>query len=154
MMWELKDGLDLVRAIQSRTREFGYHVALGGGVLNRGGSDKDIDLYFHPMCNPDLKEDSAGLMNFLMSIWGKAEDIDKDYGEVEGEDEDYWAPPQEPLWHVNDDLGGALRQLVQPAQVPAWHVEYKAFKAKPRKIYKYRSKFIRGGGDRIDVFIL
>jgi hypothetical protein len=46
--WSLDEALELIRAIQPECHELSYHVALGGGVLNRGYSAKDLDLYFLP----------------------------------------------------------------------------------------------------------
>lgn len=47
-MWTLDEALALIRKMQPEIRRFNYHVALGGGVLNKGRSDKDLDLYFIP----------------------------------------------------------------------------------------------------------
>jgi acetamidase/formamidase len=47
--WYLADALVLVRELQARVWPLGYHVALGGGVLNHGYSDKDVDLYVLPL---------------------------------------------------------------------------------------------------------
>lgn len=49
VVWKLKDGLALVRKLQPETRQFGYHLTLGGGVLNTGKSRKDLDLFFLPL---------------------------------------------------------------------------------------------------------
>lgn len=72
--WILDEALALVRFIQPMTRAFGYHLAIGGGVVNRGFSDKDLDLYFLAM------EDSSalnptGLLVLLDAFWGQREDI-------------------------------------------------------------------------------
>jgi hypothetical protein len=75
--WTLDDGLQLVRAIQHDTRKYGYHLALGGGVLNNGRSEKDIDLYFLPMDNGERgpKKDPDGLVGWLAKLWGKPTSI-------------------------------------------------------------------------------
>ena len=67
-MWTMIDALPLIRALQPETRRFNYHLALGGGVLNTGKSDKDLDLYFLPML-PQQPEPEQ-LLTFLDSIWG------------------------------------------------------------------------------------
>lgn len=38
----------LIRDLQGDAWSLGYHICLGGGVLNHGYSDKDIDLYLLP----------------------------------------------------------------------------------------------------------
>ena len=79
--WNLEDGLKLVRALQPETRRFGYHLALGGGVLNRGESKKDIDLYFLPLENSKLaKADPGALIDWLVKLWGDFTPIGQDYG--------------------------------------------------------------------------
>lgn len=47
--WTLQEALALVRDIQPIMREMGYHITLGGGVLNTGGSTHDLDLWFIPL---------------------------------------------------------------------------------------------------------
>jgi hypothetical protein len=49
VVWTLQEGLALVRVLQPVARSFGYHVAIGGGTVNRGYSKKDLDLYFLPL---------------------------------------------------------------------------------------------------------
>ncbi len=44
--WTLEEALILVRALQPTAWQYGYHLCLGGGVLNKGVSSKDLDLYF------------------------------------------------------------------------------------------------------------
>jgi hypothetical protein len=53
-IWTLEGAQELIATIQPKIRALNYHVALGGGVLNRGYSDKDLDLYFLPFteCGP------------------------------------------------------------------------------------------------------
>lgn len=73
-MWNLEDALALVRRLQPMTRNYNYHLALGGGVLNKGTSDKDLDLYFLTLDN-DKKTDREGLLVTLERIFGKLEHI-------------------------------------------------------------------------------
>jgi hypothetical protein len=67
--WVLADALLLVRQIQPLLRERKWHVALGGGVLNTGESDKDLDLYFLPFGD----HVTDGILPFLTEMWGGAE---------------------------------------------------------------------------------
>lgn len=48
-MWTFEDAQVLIQKLQPIVRPLGYHVALGGGVLNNRYSDKDLDLYFLPL---------------------------------------------------------------------------------------------------------
>lgn len=74
-MWLLADARALVSELQLATRHYGYHLALGGGVLNKGQSDKDLDLYFLPL--DDMKEprNTEGLLCFLEDHLGYSEPI-------------------------------------------------------------------------------
>jgi hypothetical protein len=76
-IWNLEQGLRVVRALQPSTRNYGYHLAIGGGVINKGQSDKDLDLYFLPMggFNGEPKSDSGGMLAFLESLWGGAKPL-------------------------------------------------------------------------------
>lgn len=47
-MWTLAEGIDLCRAIEKEIIPAGYHCALGGGVLMRGESGKDLDIFIYP----------------------------------------------------------------------------------------------------------
>lgn len=79
-IWELNYALPLIRGLQTSIKPLGYHVALGGGVLNKGESDKDLDLYFIPLNNKDIKcIGSAKLISYLEQFWGPAEIIGAEY---------------------------------------------------------------------------
>lgn len=69
-LWTLDEARQLVNDVQEDSREFGYHVALGGGVLNHGESNKDVDLYFLPLDTPDIEKDPEGLLRHLEQQWG------------------------------------------------------------------------------------
>lgn len=62
-MWTLENALILIRELQKSIRRWNYHVTVGGGVLNKGRSDKDLDLYFIPFS--EQGPDPKGLREFL-----------------------------------------------------------------------------------------
>lgn len=70
--WTLEDALRLIRDVQPGTRKYEYHLCLGGGVLNKGHSKKDLDLYFLPM-KREKDADNKGLLKWISSLWGKPE---------------------------------------------------------------------------------
>jgi len=72
-MWTLVEGCDVIRNIQEAVKPYGYHAALGGGVLNNGCSDKDLDIYFLEL-DVDSGSNPHNLLAFL-----------QDHFEVEGE---------------------------------------------------------------------
>lgn len=49
--WELNEAIQLIRDIQPMLRLRGYHLGLGGGVLNKGTSLHDLDIYMFPTSN-------------------------------------------------------------------------------------------------------
>ena len=65
--WTFDDALPLIRAVQPVVKRFGYHVCLGGGVLNKGVSDHDLDLYFLPMNNKGFN--TGEVLKFLEKTW-------------------------------------------------------------------------------------
>lgn len=69
MTWVLDEVMELIRDLQPKVRLLGYHIALGGGVLNNGQSDKDLDLYFLPIYD-DNARDSDGVIELLNTKWG------------------------------------------------------------------------------------
>ena len=75
--WTLAAGLKLIRAIQPEAKKLGYHIALGGGVLNIGLSYKDLDLYLLPMCCSDKQPDKSELIALLTKMWGHGVAIGK-----------------------------------------------------------------------------
>ncbi len=45
-MWTLGDALPLIRKISPIAQRHGFSIALYGSVLDRGESEKDLDLFF------------------------------------------------------------------------------------------------------------
>lgn len=75
--WTLAEASTLISTLQTHLRPLGYHVTLGGGVLNRGYSVKDLDLYFLPLDSSDYPAKPDALVTFLTRTWGKAYDFSK-----------------------------------------------------------------------------
>jgi hypothetical protein len=48
MKWTLEEGIGVARMFEKIVSPLGFHVALGGGVLLRGESIKDLDLFVYP----------------------------------------------------------------------------------------------------------
>jgi hypothetical protein len=71
VVWTLEQGLKLLRALQPQVRAFNYHIAIGGGTVNKGHSLKDLDLYFLPLLNSTETTDTAGLLLFLEGQLGE-----------------------------------------------------------------------------------
>jgi len=81
--WTLDEALPIIRSLQPHTRKFGYHLTLGGGVLNTGESKKDLDLFFLPLNHGGGKPQQGWskeplpekLMEWLDSMWGTHEPL-------------------------------------------------------------------------------
>ena len=72
--WTLEDALTVIRPLQAGAKQFHYHLCLGGGVLNKGWSEKDLDLYFMPLNNKHLAA-ADELIKWLSGMWGEPEVI-------------------------------------------------------------------------------
>lgn len=48
IMWTLVEGRELATLLEGALTHSGWHVALGGGVLHKGDSKKDLDLVVYP----------------------------------------------------------------------------------------------------------
>lgn len=57
MRWTLEDALRYIRALQPVAMEAGWCILLGGGVLNKGWSDSDLDLLAYPRVADSSVED-------------------------------------------------------------------------------------------------
>lgn len=80
VQWTLETAREEVHRVQMAVRQFAYHVALGGGVLNNGESCKDLDLYFLPL-DTGVEPDPIGLITFLETLWGPSSNlVDPSYG--------------------------------------------------------------------------
>ncbi len=64
-MWTIEDALMWIRRMQPELSSVGYHVALGGGVLNKGFSMKDLDLYLLPF---EMRHDMSASDQQALSV--------------------------------------------------------------------------------------
>lgn len=127
--WTLEEALILVRKLQPETRQFDYHLTLGGGVLNKGESKKDLDLFFLPMENGKAKSDPDRLLGWLKSLWGEGATFESAH---------------QPKYRV-ERLDGGMMTIVVEESLNSYNNE--------NSPYKYKHKFDYSGL-RIDVFIL
>lgn len=79
-MWTLEEGVELVRSVQKYCHKNAYHVALGGGVVNKGYSEKDVDIYFLPMTNKHPDDAAADKIKSLLELlWGASLPLSENY---------------------------------------------------------------------------
>lgn len=69
-LWTFELAQPFIAGLQVSAKQLGYHIALGGGVLNNLKSDKDLDLYFLPMQNGE-ESDPESLLRVLEEAWSK-----------------------------------------------------------------------------------
>lgn len=65
-MWSMDAALAFIRELQPALHSRLYHVAMGGGVLNKGFSEKDLDLYLFPFDNAVYEP----ILPYLEELWG------------------------------------------------------------------------------------
>jgi len=124
-MWTQDEALKLIHELQSRVWSLGYHIALGGGVLNHGTSYNDLDLYFLPFSDRS-KCNENGLDTLLIDRLG--------------------APY--PLGHKLDDERLFNNDTLAPYEVPEGETPFYRTRA---TFYPCRN--FDEVGTRIDVFI-
>lgn len=73
--WSLNEALALIHSIQPLLHKHQWHVALGGGVLNKGWSAKDVDLYVLPFGTEPEKDGIPDVIPILTKLWGDYENI-------------------------------------------------------------------------------
>lgn len=123
--WTLEEALTLIRSLQPEAKKLGYHICLGGGVLNRGSSEKDLDLYFISLDNR-IAPKSQDLVAWLDKLWGEGKGL---------------FPP------VVTDVDVAARILVRYPTPP----EHSPYAAKLKYTYSgLRIDVFVLGGDRIE----
>lgn len=85
-MWTFDEAMEAVTALQPELREIGYHMALGGGVLNSGTSEKDLDLYFLPLGGLEGKGAESGSVAALLESYFGGFDVigEQDYDAFPG----------------------------------------------------------------------
>lgn len=66
-MWTIAEALVLLPSIEEIAKVCGYHIALGGSVMYRGESKKDLDIIVYKHKDPDpLRPEHTVLMTLLM----------------------------------------------------------------------------------------
>lgn len=68
-MWDLNEALEFIRKQQPTFHEMNAHIALAGSVLNKGYSDKDLDIIVMGMHN-NKEFDYQNIINYLDLIGG------------------------------------------------------------------------------------
>lgn len=143
--WTLEEALKLIRGLQPRIREIGYHITLGGGVLNHGMSKKDLDLFFLPLEGEQWKPSPEKVLKVLTDLWGPGKSFfDPPHVMVEQQQQQSWRRG----YYVTTSPTGTGLTIVAahppPTQPPYEDVDNSIFHTKAKFTY---------GGLRIDVFI-
>jgi hypothetical protein len=66
-MWELKDGAEIAKILKEPIWQIGFAIALTGGAVYRGYSDKDLDLLFYPLEAP--YNDYVSVINYCLKAF-------------------------------------------------------------------------------------
>lgn len=92
-MWTLEQAQKLIAELEPAVRELHYHTLLGGGVLHRGSSDKDLDIWFMPLNGYEC--DSRPIVRLLFGVFAKMRPL--------RDSPDYVV---DALWHLQDAYVG------------------------------------------------
>jgi len=65
-MWKINEAIETIKPFESIAAIMGYHVALGGSVMYKGESTKDLDIivYTHK-----VKDEKRPLSTMLMDLF-------------------------------------------------------------------------------------
>ena len=159
--WQLPEALELIRTLQPLVREWNLHICLGGGVLNKGESKKDLDLFILPLGGkPTPNYEKA--KGFLETLWGKGEKL---FPNLENYDPELVTDGRPPLRvtlptataddlpvqaNANPFLDGTTRGTITYTPTPVALVP----ETRRNEIYKGGAFKYDFGGLRIDVFFL
>jgi hypothetical protein len=88
-MWDLGYATTVIQYLQPLVQSYGYHLCLGGGVLNTGQSTKDLDLYLLPLNNPKIKAQPMALLTQIAEHFGDIAPIGAEYPDKLGTDLPY-----------------------------------------------------------------
>ncbi len=80
VMWDLITAINLARKMETIAEKYAMHVALGGGVLKRGASDKDVDIFVYPHGGkekPNVTEFYKDLVKLGIKEWNKCDAAQK-----------------------------------------------------------------------------
>lgn len=86
-VWTMEDGVTLIRDLQTKALHKGYHLALGGGVLNRGFSYNDLDIVALPLDGKEVVEPSKLVKVFTPYLGTVVTSFDPDGPSVQSGDD-------------------------------------------------------------------
>lgn len=85
--WTLAEGVDIIRQIEPDIRELGYHTMLGGSLLHKGTSEKDLDIFFSPLNGYETR--SFDVLQYLQTVFGRCSSI-QDQPDYKAGEPWYW----------------------------------------------------------------
>lgn len=91
MMWTREEAFLVIERLEPIIAEAGAHVALGGSVLYRGTSEKDLDLFIYPH-NKDANPWDTFKLKLLLKKFFRAETMNdcKGFSQIRDSKEVAW----------------------------------------------------------------
>ncbi len=68
MKWTIEEGLAFIREHQATANKLNFCLGLGGGVLNNGHSDHDLDVFVMPRMHKGGEDDYYEFFDWVASI--------------------------------------------------------------------------------------
>ena len=83
-MWRFPEAIDLIVRVQPTAHANGYHLGLAGGVLNKGQSDKDLDVMIMPLNNVEQARDLNTIVEMFCREIGAKNVLTRESGSGSG----------------------------------------------------------------------
>lgn len=88
-MWTTFEGIVLCQSIERIVTPLGYHCALGGSVLTKGSSEKDLDIFVYP--HKTREGDQPAEIRSALESQLRISDWDKKEHTAYGDDKEVYA---------------------------------------------------------------
>lgn len=69
-MWTLEEAVTISRRIEDILIPLGYHCSLGGSVLHKGTSSKDVDIFVYPHDSQNLRNEDDLMFEIFSKLRG------------------------------------------------------------------------------------
>lgn len=87
-MWTQQEAIELLKRLEPDLAKVGFHCALGGSVLYRGTSEKDLDVIIYPHTYKKQSPPNNSIAEVVLKLFFQAEKIKACGGESSSQERD------------------------------------------------------------------